>query len=302
MKIELFSFRLQRQEKIDTIRKAEAQRSITQFAHAAQPAHQMVEEIAMITPVMVAVALTMIVTSFLSGIFGMAGGMILMGVLLALLPLPEAMMLHGVTQLTSNGWRAALWVRHVRWRSLLPYLAGGVVALWLWSLTRYVPSKPAALLLLGGMPFALRLVPKDLKPNPESPLQCVLYGAGCIMLILITGIAGPLLNMFFLGGKDFDRKEIVATSAACQVFGHLAKLFYFGSVIDQAAGINPVMALLAIAVTIAGSTLAARVLEKMSDAQFRTWTHRIITGVAGYYVVQGSYLLVVAKTGLSLGF
>jgi hypothetical protein len=31
---------------------------------------------------------TMVATSFLSGIFGMAGGLILMGVLLALLPLP----------------------------------------------------------------------------------------------------------------------------------------------------------------------------------------------------------------------
>ena len=256
----------------------------------------------MLALTMIAIGLTMIVTSFLSGIFGMAGGMILMGVLLALLPLPEAMMLHGLTQLTSNGWRAALWIRHVRWRSFVPFIAGGLVALWLWALTRYVPSKPTALLLLGGMPFVLRLVPKDLKPNPESPLQCVLYGAACTMMNLLTGIAGPLLNQFYLGGKNFDRREIVATSAACQVFGHAAKLFYFGRMIDQAATVDPRMAVLAIAVTIAGSTLAARVLEKMSDVQFRTWTHRIITGVASYYLVQGSYLLVVAKTGLSLGF
>ena len=41
---------------------------------------------------------TMVATAFLSGIFGMAGGLILMGVLLTLLPLPEAMALHAVTQ------------------------------------------------------------------------------------------------------------------------------------------------------------------------------------------------------------
>jgi hypothetical protein len=44
------------------------------------------------------------------------------------------------------------------------------------------------------------------------------------------------------------------------------------------------------------------VLEKMTDTQFRTWANRVITTIAGYYVVQGGYLLVVAKTGLSLGF
>ncbi len=71
------------------------------------------------SPLLIAtLCLTMVGTSFLSGIFGMAGGMILIGVLLALLPLPEAMMLHGVTQMASNGWRGLLWWRHVHWRAV----------------------------------------------------------------------------------------------------------------------------------------------------------------------------------------
>ena len=53
------------------------------------------------------IAVASLVTSFISGILGMAGGMILMGVLLALLPLPAAMLLHGISQLTANGWRAS---------------------------------------------------------------------------------------------------------------------------------------------------------------------------------------------------
>ena len=62
------------------------------------------------SPLLISVlCLAMIGTSLLSGIFGMAGGMILIGVLLVLLPVPEAMMLHGVTQLASNGWRGLLW-------------------------------------------------------------------------------------------------------------------------------------------------------------------------------------------------
>ena len=69
---------------------------------------------------MLGVLSTMVATSFLSGIFGMAGGLVLMGVLLALLPLPEAMALHAVTQMASNGWRGLLWWRHVRWRAAGP--------------------------------------------------------------------------------------------------------------------------------------------------------------------------------------
>ena len=58
------------------------------------------------SPLLISVlCLAMVGTSFLSGIFGMAGGMILIGILLAIMPVPEAMMLHGVTQMASNGWR-----------------------------------------------------------------------------------------------------------------------------------------------------------------------------------------------------
>jgi uncharacterized membrane protein YfcA len=103
--------------------------------------------------------LAMVGTAFLSGIFGMAGGMILVGILLALLPVPEAMMLHGVTQMASNGWRALLWWRYVRWSAVTSYLLGCAAALLLWSLWRYVPSKPVALLLLGLTPFIARLAP-----------------------------------------------------------------------------------------------------------------------------------------------
>ena len=57
-------------------------------------------------PLTAAFAAAVLFTAFLSGIFGMAGGMILLGLLLAMLPLAQAMLLHGITQLASNGWRA----------------------------------------------------------------------------------------------------------------------------------------------------------------------------------------------------
>jgi uncharacterized membrane protein YfcA len=238
------------------------------------------------------VCLTMVGTAFLSGIFGMAGGLILMGVLLVIMPVPDAMMLHGVTQMASNGWRGLLWIKHVRWSAMVAYLAGCAVALVAWSLWRYVPSKAIALLLLGGAPFLVRLVPAQLKPNPDSIVQGTVYGVICMSLLLLTGVAGPLLDSFFLGGK-LERREIIATKAACQIFGHAAKLLYFGAVIDQAANLDPVVAGLAIAASLLGTTLAAKVLEWMSEAQFRRWSNRIITAVSGYFVAYGCYVLAV---------
>ena len=77
----------------------------------------------MATTLMLTLGLTMLGTSFLSGVFGMAGGLILIGVLLALLPLPEAMALHAITQMASNGWRGLLWWRYVRWSAISTFLS-----------------------------------------------------------------------------------------------------------------------------------------------------------------------------------
>jgi uncharacterized protein len=250
------------------------------------------------TPLLIsALCLAMVGTSFLSGIFGMAGGLILVGILLALMPVPEAMMLHGVTQLASNGWRGLLWWRHVRLTAVAAYAFGCAIAMILWSLTRYVPDKPVALLLLGLTPFVVRLAPGAFRPNPDSLRQGAICGAACMTLILLTGVAGPLIDQFFLSGK-LERREIVATKAACQIFGHAAKLLYFGVVIDQAAAIDPVVAVLAILSSMIGTSLAKYVLDAMSDQQFRSWAQHIITAIAGYYLAYGVALMLVARVSV----
>jgi uncharacterized membrane protein YfcA len=231
------------------------------------------------TPLMIAaLGALMVATAFLSGLFGMAGGMILIGVLLVLMPLPAAMVLHAITQMASNGWRAFLWRAHISWRPVFIYLIGCAIALLIWSIARYVPDKPIALLMLGATPFLARLMPSDLKPDPESIWQGALYGSICMGLMLMTGIA---------------------TKATCQVASHFTKLIYFGGIIDSAASLNPVLALVAIGASMLGTTLSRRVLEAMSDQQFRRWANRLITTVASYYLLYGGWLLVAKSSAAS---
>jgi uncharacterized membrane protein YfcA len=248
------------------------------------------EVIAMPAVMMLSLAAAMVATSFLSGIFGMAGGLILMGLLLALLPLPEAMALHALTQMASNGWRGLLWWRHVRWRPVVLHLLGAATALVVWTLVAFVPSKPLALISLGLSPLLVRLFPARLRPDPASPVHGPVYGALCMTLMLLTGVSGPLLDACFLGGR-LDRREIVATKAVCQVFGHGAKLLYFGALIDQAGMLDPLMAALAVVASVAGTTLARPILEMLSDAQYRTWATRLVTAIACAYLAQGGWLL-----------
>jgi uncharacterized membrane protein YfcA len=228
----------------------------------------------------------MLGTAFLSGIFGMAGGMILMGVL------PAAMALHAVTQMASNAWRAVLWWKHVRWRPVGYFLVGNCAAVAVWSVFRWVPETAVALIMLGVTPFLFRLLPASVKPNPLNPGHGVAMGGVCMSLMLVCGVSGPLLDTFFLGG-GMERRQIVATKAVCQVAGHFSKLIYFGALVADAAALDPVMLGLAVAASMAGTTLARRILEGMTDRQFRLWADRVITVIAVYYLGQGIWLLVV---------
>jgi uncharacterized membrane protein YfcA len=106
----------------------------------------------------------------------------------------------------------------------------------------------------------------------------------------MTGVSGPLLDTFFLGGK-LDRRSIVATKATCQVASHFTKLIYFGGIVDQAATLDPVLACVAVAASMTGTSLSRKILEAMSDLQFRTWANRLITTVASYYILYGGWLL-----------
>ena len=239
---------------------------------------------------MLALTATMVATAFVSGIFGMAGGLILIGVLLAVLPVPEAMALHAVTQMASNGWRALLWIKYVRWRATLTFLMGCAVAFAVWSAWRYVPSKPVALILLGISPFMVRALPAGLKPDPMRLTHGLTYGAMSMSLMLLTGVSGPMLDTYFLGGGLHPR-EIIATKATCQVANHGAKLLYFGSLVETAAGIDPLLAAAAVVASMVGTSLARPVLMRMSEQQYRSWTGTIVTVIGLWYLATGLYLL-----------
>lgn len=244
----------------------------------------------MASVIVIFISATMVATSFLSGIFGMAGGLVLVGVLLAIMPLPVAMALHAITQIASNGWRSALWWRHVHWPIVAAYMIGCGIALVVWSIWLYVPSKGLALLLLGTLPFANRLIPSGWRVSPERFRDGVGYGVLCMTLMLLTGVAGPVLDQFFFSSQ-LGRRQIVATKGMCQLFGHAVKLVYFGAIIDQAASVDPALAGLAIVASMIGTMLSKVVLERITDDQYRRWGHRLITTISAYYAVQGAYLV-----------
>lgn len=228
-----------------------------------------------------------LITAFISGILGMAGGMILMGVLLAFLPLPAAMMLHGISQLASNGGRAFMLRKEVDWRVFRGYVVGAALALGFFAATSIVVGKAAALIAMGLTPFAALLLPEKLHLNVERRGHSMLCGFVCLALNLVAGIAGPILDTFFVRSK-MSRHAVVATKALTQTLSHLVKIVYFGGVIALQGGeISPWLIPTMVLLAFLGTSLSRPVLERMSDASFRQWTRWTVMTLGALYLASG---------------
>src|SRR5260221_10469303 len=160
-------------------------------------------------------ALSALVTSFISGILGMAGGMFLMGILRPARPRPGAWMLQGSTQLASNAWRAFLWRSEVDWRVFRGYAYGALAALAIFAAVKLVVSKPIALVVMGLTPFVTLALPEKLHLNVERRGHPVSCGLICSALSLSAGVSGPILDIFFVRSK-MGRHHVVATNAMTQ--------------------------------------------------------------------------------------
>ena len=246
---------------------------------------------AMSLPIIATIALATLVTSFISGILGMAGGMILMGVLIALMPLPAAMMLHGITQLASNFWRAFMLRGAIDWRVFRGYAIGGLAAIGVFAIVQIVASKPVALLMLGLMPFIGLALPEKLHLNVERRGHSTACGAICTGLSLVAGVSGPVLDVFFIRSK-MGRHAVVATKAITQSVTHLLKIIYFGGVLAATGGeVAPLVAALMVALAFAGTSLSRQVLERINDSDFRAWTKWTVTAIGIVYLASGAWMI-----------
>lgn len=242
------------------------------------------------------IVLMALFTALLSGVFGMAGGLLLMGALALVLPVHAAFVTHGLLQLVANGWRAVLHRRHVRWGIVGWYALASLVAACVVAVLSFAPSKPLLFLLLGLVPLLTWLPSQRIRLDAARPRQAFLSGLSVTGLNLTAGVAGPLLDIFFVR-TELSRHAIVATKAATQVFSHSAKIMVFGAPLLTGAeiGLPPLWVFaLAIPLSMVGTVAGGKLLDRMSDGNFKRVTRWIVTAIGASYLIQAAQLFTTA--------
>ncbi|MEP4052279.1 MAG: TSUP family transporter [Litorimonas sp.] len=230
----------------------------------------------------------------ISGLFGMAGGLVFMGIIASLMSVSAAMVVHGVVQSVSNGSRSAILREHIRWDILWWQLLGALPAIALMLWVAFTPNKAQLFLALGLLPILLWLPKGILAGDAEKPAHAALCGAMVMGLNLSAGVAGPALDFFYVK-TALTRKAIVATKAVTMFASHLVKIAYFGIPLLRSQGLAdlpPIWVLaLAIPAVVLGTKFGTTLLERFSDVGFRKYTRILVTVVGIVYVFRGLALL-----------
>lgn len=237
-----------------------------------------------------------LITSAISGVFGMAGGLILMGVLASYVPVATAMVLHGFIQLVSNFSRAAFLAKHIAWVLIGRYALGIGGALLVLLMISWRPTQVMVFIMLGMTAMLVWIPKRVVDINVERPMQAELCGFLVQTLNTLSGVAGPLLDLFFVK-TELTRQTVVATKAATQVMAHAVKIGFWGVPLLAMLG-DPArqadaqfppawMFAAVIPLSLLGTWMGGKVLDRMTDANFRTWTKWIVTATGAVYLARG---------------
>jgi len=238
--------------------------------------------------------LAAMVTALISGLFGMAGGMIFLGIIASFLGVSETMIVHGAVQGVSNSYRGFLLKQNIRWDICLYHLIGALPAVFCLALTAFFPSKAFIYIALGLLPLILWLPRGWMQGNAERPRDAILCGFMVIGLNLTAGVAGPALDFFYVK-TGLSRLEIVATKAVTMFSAHMVKIVYFGLPLiltSNLAGLPPIWVFIAaIPCVMTGTFLGTRLLKRLSDIKFKSYTKYLVSIIGMIYIWRGLGLI-----------
>jgi uncharacterized membrane protein YfcA len=222
-------------------------------------------------------AIVALLTSMLSAIIGMGGGMLLLATLFVFLSHAEAIPTHAAVQLVSNSTRTVAFLRHVDWHTLGRFcvgaVPGGVIGVLVLVLLGGRSQSQQANAWLKGL-VGVYILASLLIPRPQGqvrggnwwdfPLLGVLAGAAAFTV----GAVGPLIAPLF-ARRAFVKERLVATKAVCQSLLHLAKIpaFLLLRSYENLAALGALSVVMALLV-VPGTLLGKRLLVHVSETRF----------------------------------
>lgn len=208
---------------------------------------------------------TSFVTSTMTAALGLGGGLALLAIMAAVMPVSALIPIHGVVQLGSNTGRALVQRRHIDWTILLWFTVGSLFGAAIGG--HFVISLPDAPLKIGLAAFILWAVWGKKPSFQRLPRSLLAFGGlFATVLTMFFGATGPVVAGIIRSATS-DRMTLVATHAGCMTLQHSLKVIVFG-LLGFAFG--PWALLLAgmLVTGFLGTLFGSRILSRMQEGTF----------------------------------
>ena len=223
------------------------------------------------------------ITSSISAVLGMGGGIILLGIMAIIIP--EGYMviaLHGIIQLVSNTTRAYVFREHLKNDIIKEFGMGAFMGLSASALIIFImlqlfnvgsanEIKVEILKPLIGIFIIWYLFLKGLRKEKHAK-SFIGIGALSGVSSVFVGATGPLIAPFFLGAK-LTKENVIANKAACQMISHFGKIplfiiFFKFNYVQQYDLLLPMVAAVFIGTNL-GKKILSFIPEKLFKQLFR---------------------------------
>lgn len=217
------------------------------------------------------------ITSGLTGMIGVGGGMILIAILPSFLPVSALIPIHGINQWSSNFSRAAFSYKDIQFQVIPMFVFGSIIGVLLMSTIIFFISLSYIPFFIG-LYILLSLHSDTFNKKIRKFENYFLIGFFQTGLSMVVGATGPLSMTLLL--KEFnDGNKVIATQAALMSLTHTFKIFafiFFGFVFFDYIGIILTMMI----GSILGSYVGTLFRKKIDEVKFKKVLKILLTLLA----------------------
>tara|TARA_Y100000590_G_scaffold466257_1_gene641014 strand:+ start:1458 stop:2204 length:747 start_codon:yes stop_codon:yes gene_type:complete len=177
------------------------------------------------------------ITSSISAVLGMGGGIILLGIMAIIIPNGFMVIaLHGIIQLISNTTRTYVFRKYLKKNLIKEFSIGaiigaGISAFIIFLLIKFFEVSSANEIKVDFLKpiigiFIIWYLFLKGKTKEKDSKSFIKVGSISGLASIFVGATGPLIAPFFLN-SNLTKENIIANKAACQMITHLTKIPLF---------------------------------------------------------------------------
>lgn len=219
-----------------------------------------------------------LISALISGVTGLAGGVLLLSCLSLIFPIEIVIPIHALVQVLANLSRVILLKQHIEWSiwrafNLLTIPAGLLGAYSVTFLPQNVIKGSVGFVVLLAAFYTLRPRKKIQTAAQELSIlgrkRYVALGATSSFLGMVVGATGPLIAPFFMIA-GLKRERFIATKSACQLTVQVIKTIIFSQVLQFSYQTYSLELVFTVSGVLAGTWIAKKVLAKVSGSWLET--------------------------------